>query len=418
MNRVALLLVFLLIISGINAQRETYPPGWITIDFNSFMCNKTTEDDPLNFDGFGDEVYFVLFYSVANRFGVTKYTNKLISKVYGDTYRFPDRILAGEANPNNKGGMLSGSQFFPGAEFPNIKRIRMEAGDFITVIPTIWEWDNSSNSQIQSSFESRMINSFNTVNLKMVDLIRECFGYYNCYRISNTGLLGIPSFTDILRPLSGAVGSRPIGMNTASEFFPIVFALNSQMIKSQYGKNPVDGKTYAMSYNDFQINEESLGNTRDHGIYNLRFHFTFEQDLSDPPPPPPPPANQSPVLIKNTIKPIKQTISNSNNIGNTLLFPGTWSGTQTSAEGLYPQAIAFQLTANNEYIITDNNGIVAARGTYTVSGNSISGSYKLFSSSETFSFNGTYDNNTQKITGTLGNGNATTGQGKWQVTKK
>ena len=41
-----------------------------------------------------------------------------------------------------------------------------------------------------------------------------------------------------------------------------------------------------MGYQSFGIDEESMGNARDHGNYRLRFHFTFEEDLSKPAPPP------------------------------------------------------------------------------------------------------------------------------------
>jgi hypothetical protein len=392
------------------------------------MCNKATADDPLNFDGWGDEVYFVLFYSVANQYGVTKYSNKIVSGVYGDINRFPGRTLAGQANPDNKsGGILSGSQFFPGNTAPNPPKIRLEAGDFITVIPTIWEFDNNSNSQVQASFESRMINSFHAINLKMVDYIRECFGHYNCNQPMNTANIGVPSFTDILRPVNGANGSRPIGMNSAGDFNAIVFGLNTQMIKTQGSANS-DGKSYLWGYQSFGTDEESMGNSRDHGNYRLRFHFTFEEDLSKPAPPPPPAStnNTSTTLPGTNVIKTPGTIKNQTiNTGNTqtavitkMIFPGTWSGTQTTASGLYPQNIGFELTTGNEFLIkTQSNGDIAARGTYTTSGTSISGSYKLFSSGDTFSFTGSYDASTGKMTCTLGINGSVTNQGKWVVSK-
>jgi hypothetical protein len=424
MKKSFLLLALIATIFCANAQRSTYPAGWITVNLNDFMCKKATADDILNFDGWGDEVYVVLFYSVSNQYGVTKYSNKLVSPVYGDIDRFPGRTLAGNANPDRKsGGLLTGSQFFPGNTAPNLKRIRVEAGDFITVIPTIWEFDNNSNSQIQASLESRMINSFNDINLKVVDNIRECFGYYDCYYMSNTTFIRVPSFTDILRPVNGANGSRPIGMNASGDYIPTVFAVNSQMIKSQNGPTSYDGKTYSMNYRSFEVNEDAMGNTRDHGIYSLRFHFTFEEDLSKPAPPPAPsnPGTISgPAGIKNpgdkplTIKnPAQNTLINPKQI-----FPGNWSGTQTSDAGMYPQNYGFELTAANEFIMkVQSTGAIACRGTYTTSGLSISGSYKQFSDGSTYSFAGSYDANTGKITCTLGNGTSTTGQGKWIVSK-
>lgn len=401
----------------VSAQRATYPAGWVTIKLNDFMCNKATADDLLNFDGWGDEVYFVLFYSVANQYGVTKYSDKIVSGVYGDVNRFPGRTLAGQANPDRKsGGILSGNQFFPGTTAPNPTKVRLEAGDFITVIPTIWEFDNNSNSQVQSSFESRMINSFNAINLKMVDYIRECFGHNNCYQPLNTTNIGVPSFTDILRPVNGANGSRPIGMNSAGDFTPIVFGLNTQIIKTQ-GGTPSDGKTYLWGYQSFGIDEEAMGNARDHGNYRLRFHFTFEEDLSKPAPPPPP-ATSSTGITKTQVGVKKDLPVKNINISNTTLsIAGKWTGTRTTDSGLYPQAIGFELTTGNEFLIKDMSGNIAAKGTYTFSNNVVAGSYKEFSSGETFSFTGTFDASANKITGSQGTGTSTTGQGKWVVSK-
>ncbi|MDZ4795295.1 MAG: hypothetical protein SGI83_13525 [Bacteroidota bacterium] len=412
MKKIFLALSMLFTTIFVNAQRNTYPAGWISINLNDFMCNKATQDDLLNFDGFGDEVYFVIFYSVANQFGVTKYSNKLVSKIYGDTYRFPNRVLAGGANPDNKGGMLSGNQFFPGAEFPNLNKIRVEAGDFITVIPTIWEWDNSSNSQVQANFESRVINSFNVLNLKIVDLIRECFGYYQCFQMTNPSVINFPAFRDMLSPLNNAVGSRPIGMMASGEFSPVIFAINSEMIKSQHVGISTDGKNYSMNYISFNINEESLGNTQGHGIYRLRYHFSFEEDKSVPSPPPPAP-------IKGKVMPGKiKTLPGSISIQTVFSIIGKWSGIQTNDYGQFPQAISFDLTDNGEYLIKDVNGVLAAKGSYNFSNNVINGSYKLLSSGETISFTGTYDPGTQKLSCTLGTGTSTTGQGKWVGVKK
>lgn len=397
------------------AQSGSNAPGWITIDLNDFMCNKATEDDPLNFDGFGDEVYFVIFYSVANQYGVTKYSNKLVSKIYGDTYRFPDRIAAGHANPDNKGGMSSGSQFFPGEGFPNLKKIRVEAGDYITMVPTIWEWDNGSNGQLQAAFESRMINSFQAVNLKMVDMLRYCYGYGKCYQITNPAVMNFPAFKDILSPAINRTASRPIGINAAGEFSPVIVGLNSAIIKSQHSNSPVINGRSNMNYISFNINEEALGNTSAHGIYTLRYHFSFEEDMTKPAPPPPAPAPATPPVTIGT-RPIKQNAG----ILTTQLFTvsGKWAGTQTSASGQYPQAVAFTLTNAGEITMaSEQTGAIAAQGTYTFVNNSINGSYKLLSSGETISFTGSYNASTKKMTCSLGMGDKTTGQGTWVVSK-
>ncbi|MGF2412616.1 hypothetical protein [Ferruginibacter sp.] len=415
MNKFLFSVVLVISFVFANAQSGSNAPGWITIDLNDFMCNKATEDDPLNFDGFGDEVYFVIFYSVANQYGVTKYSSKVTSKIYGDTYRFPDRILAGHANPDNKGGMSSGSQFFPGSEFPNLKKLRVEKGDFITIIPTIWEWDNGSNGQLQAAFESRLVNSFQAINLKMVDMLRYCYGYYSCYQITNPAVMNFPSFKDILSPAINRTASRPIGINATGEFSPIIVGLNSAIIKSQHSNNAVINGVSNMNYISFNVNEDALGNTSAHGIYTLRYHFTFEEDMTKPAPPPPAPAPATPPVNGN-IRPIKQNAG----ILTTQLFTvsGKWTGTQTNASGQYPQAVAFTLNNAGEIIMaSEQTGAIAAQGTYTFVNNIINGSYKLLSSGETISFTGSYNPNTKKMTCSLGMSDKTTGQGTWVVSK-
>jgi hypothetical protein len=161
------------------------------------------------------------------------------------------------------------------------------------------------------------------------------------------------------------------------------------------------------------FNEEALGNTRDHGRYGMylkvEFIKTAAAQVPSPSPAPSPKYSKVPPVVKLQDK-INQT-----SITNIL---GKWAGIQTNDYGLYPQNIVFELTGNGEYLIKDVNGTLAAKGNYGFSNNILSGSYKQFSSNETFSFSAIFDPATQKLSGTLGNGTATTGQGKWNATRK
>jgi hypothetical protein len=96
---------------------------------------------------------------------------------------------------------------------------------------------------------------------------------------------------------------------------------------------------------------------------------------------------------------------------------GIWTGTQTSDDGQYPQQISFQLTPSGEFIMANQNGVTAAKGTYAYSGNTITGTYKLTSSGESIRFTGNFDPTSQKLTCTQGYDPKTTGQGKWIATK-
>jgi len=402
------------------AQEPNNPAGWISIDFNSFGSKKIIPDDPLNFDGFGNEVYFVTFYSVADRNGITKFSSKLVSKVYGDTYRFADRIKAGDANPDGTGGLRSGDQPFPGSEFPEITKVRLEDGDFITVIPTIWEWDNESNSQLQAAFESRMLNSFHAINLKSAAAIQYCYGYNGCELMSHRSSSGVPSFADLLKPLISKAGSRPIGMDTSGEYFPTVFVLNAKMIISQNSRSAEPGKFYSWHYRDYYINDNVSGNSREQGEYYMRFHFNFELDKPKVTNKSVPPAATINTPRPSIIVPISTTTIKytAPNITVAQYLIGKWNGTQTSAEGFYPQRFAFELTANNEFLMKDANGGLVSKGNYSFSNNVFSGSYKLLSSSETLAIAGAFDAQTQQLKFSLGVNGSTTNQGKVVATKQ
>lgn len=97
---------------------------------------------------------------------------------------------------------------------------------------------------------------------------------------------------------------------------------------------------------------------------------------------------------------------------------GGWAGTQTDMTGVYSSAIVFQLTSDGQFTMGNNqNGVYPVMGTYTISSNTITGSYKAASSGETFSFLLAYDAAAQTLNGTIGIGSATNGHAKWTASK-
>lgn len=101
-------------------------------------------------------------------------------------------------------------------------------------------------------------------------------------------------------------------------------------------------------------------------------------------------------------------------------FVGVWEGVQTNMQGYYPNDMQFELTANKEFLLKDKaTNTVKYRGTYTVSGNAVSGKYVETngSTSSTITFAGTFDAATKKLTCTYGY-DASTRLGKWTMTQK
>lgn len=419
----------LLIVIQVFAQAPV--KGKARIYLHSVHCEKETVDDLFDGDGKGDEIFITVFYSVASSNGTTKYINKVTTGVYGDNKNRPDRVKAGTAgatggmkpgdvayiHPQTEAYMPIGDERFKGLKVIDVD---LEAGDILTVMPVLWEWDGNPGNT-QNAFESYLWNSFNQVNVHMAGLTQR-FNMNTAYRQygdDGSKCINMAGLTQILKAVSGVPGNRPIGMAENGSYDPQLWVFNSVILENWKALKEPYSNFYA--YNAFyRFDEPRLGNNRDHGKYLLMFYPEFFKPA--PPPPPSSPTNTAPVkgpsMIKNPgDKPM--TIKNpTGNITTQQIFPGNWSGTQTTETGLYPQNMGFQLTSANEFLVkTQSTGEIACRGTYTTSGMSISGSYKQFSSGETFNFTGSYDAATGKMTCTLGTGSSLTNQGKWIVTR-
>ncbi|MEJ8819097.1 hypothetical protein [Lacibacter sp. H407] len=94
-------------------------------------------------------------------------------------------------------------------------------------------------------------------------------------------------------------------------------------------------------------------------------------------------------------------------------FAGIWTGVQTNDLGQRTQAVNFELTATGEFIMGS-----AAKGKYVINNNTIEGTFKQFSNNETYSFSGSFDAPSNKLTCTLGAGANVKGQGIWVVSKQ
>ena len=402
--------------------------GKVKIYLKTISCIKESADDIFDFDGKGNEVFVTFFYSVASSNGTTRYVNKITSAVYGDVNGRPARYKAGTAgnnggikvgdvvyaNPNTEAMMPIGDERFKG-QF--MFEAELGPTDIITVVPVLWEWDNDTKNT-QNSFESFLFNSFNSINVHTAPIAQKFNPVSWPFIYSDgTNCIDLAGMLRILQGVNGIPGNRPIGMALNGRYNPSMFVMNQNILKNW--------KSVAGLYEEncrFYLNESHLGNTRDHGIYDLMIHV----DYMTPEPAPAPAQAQAPPSkwsIKAPAKEFNTIITDrparAINFKHTPIFvSGTWNGTQTNDSGLYPQAVSFQLNNAGEFIIADQSGTVAAKGSYSIVGNIFSGSFKQFSDSSTYSFSGTYDGNTQIISCTLGSDTATTGQGKWTVTKQ
>jgi hypothetical protein len=434
--------------------------GRVRMAFAGFKCLRETADDILHLDGKADEVFFRFYFTIADSNGNTKLKYSNQSDTYGDNYGpFGNRINAGSAVDlfgNLKGGIKGGDNY----SCNNIiGEYDLAGGDVLTVMPTIWEWDPGSG--IETTFDATVEGAYSIVNQNASNLSNQRFGtgfnnnnssqLLGLFLVDGGTFLGVKLFikvADLLTPKP-----RPIGVTLNGEYSPKAVLLNAnvmqQIASSNFG--------YGQGVIPVQYNEESLGNSRDHGNYIILLKVEFFPSASTTTAVTTPkstststnnsnkqtttgitkniggvkmmdatsafnPANTANSNSLSTSTKIKSTTTRDipkkrmNNTTSSVI--GMWAGTQTNDYGMYPQDIKFELTNNGEYLIKDVNGVVVAKGTYTFLNNTINGTYKLFSSGDTFSFIGTFDSISQKLSCTLGMGSTKTGQGKWVVLKK
>jgi len=419
-----ILLVIMLQTGVLFAQQSS--KGKVRLYLHSVKCEKETADDWFDGDGKADEIFVTLFYSVASSNGTTKYINKFTTGVYGDNRIWPSRVKAGSAgstggikrndavylHPQTQNQMPIGDERFKGLK---AFEADLDAGDIITIIPVLWEWDNNP-TNTQNSFESYLWNAFNNVNVRMAAFTQR-FDIKTANRQftdQGSNSINMAGITQILRGVNGVPGNRPVGMALNASYNPQVIVLNANILENWVTvMQPNTGN----SGNFFPVHydEPSLGNNRDHGKYTLLLNPEFTKAAAQAPPAPT--AANNLFVIRNGDRPAK-FINQPTYVISSQVLVGNWAGTQTNDDGVYPQAILFELAAGGQYLSKDRNGVLAAKGSYTFSNNIITGSYKQLSSGEIFSFTGTYDPATQKLNCSQGSGSSTKGQGKWVVTKK
>ena len=407
--------------SGVQAQQSIN----IDISFNYVICHIGSEtDDIFNLDGKGDEVYLFGAAFILNDNGDIIRKQFCQTPVYGSARGFAGRVNAGscvDGNGSNAGGLKAGDRYDMNL---HVIKMTIYPNEYLYFIPSIWESDN--NPVTFNNYITALENLSFIKRHKMLDLCKLNTTNYGGIQLS---VVGDDIVSGIISPitLNGSVaGDRPVGLQA------INFSLNREckfyfreeaIAVSWNNLVEISKNNYGIGIGKYGIgsgaDERALSHWSDADLATYSLSSTVELYANYPPPPAPAP---KPDISSNTN--IKPTIALKNvplkniSLANTnMAVVGVWKGTQTNDYGLYPQQIGFELTANGEYFIKDINGVVAAKGTYTFSRNVISGNYKSFSSGEYFSFTAVYDPASQKITGSLGSGSATAGQGKWVVSK-
>lgn len=374
------------IIGSSYAQQQA---GRLRLSFSGFKCFRETWDDALQLDGKCDEVLLSFNFTMAAADGSTKFQYKFRSDTYGDANgAFSNRISAGSCVDlfgGAKGGIKAGDIV---AANRIIGEYDMAAGDAISIIPTIWEWDPGAD--ILSSVVGSIESGITGMNAKVMEIVRSgtgiiqspVSGHINSVTefMIKGNYLNLPTGSEITQTLVGKQGTRPVGMTMDGKFDPYVTVLTTPIIKAMTNSD----LGYGPGVIPVHYDEEQLGNTRDHGSYVifLKIEFMPTGTVSTVAPTTPTavsgtvsktmvntmmvaPANTT-TTITQTTQPVTQPAGTASSSLPPALI-GTWQGSYAEAGGANAKQIRFQLGTDRRITILSNNPKEKQQGsgTYT-----------------------------------------------------
>ena len=259
------------------APSQPLPPGKYRVSVVGFTVNHQTDDDMLQLDGKGDEVFLSVVVLVPREVGgdlnFWQGGSRLIeSEVIGDRNGFPSRIRAGSLS--DQGGLKTGDV----VRLP--QPVELWEGPLsgpIVVIPTIWEWDNRLDRQeIHRAWVERMRPpdgralkqwgspysrpegfDYHVVKARGFQELTKhpCVG---CY----IGTFDARAYGIFEDPMSGY--NRPIAINMSSGFRPATISLSTRNLEPFLGaKNSAE---FPVQYKD---------NGKGSGDYTI--HLKFER---------------------------------------------------------------------------------------------------------------------------------------------
>lgn len=347
---VSVIYLLLLFLTGYSVTAQPSARGRLRIYFEKFKCLNPTTDDMLERDGKGDEVFFTFLYSVADSNGKTKYRGRVSTKTYGDRNGFPSRIRAGSLSPT--GGIKRRDIIFAqskpddtiltvGSDIPLYSSPRselgalvadrqLEPGDFISLLPLVWEWDNTGPA-VQSELEAFFLNSMDSINKR---LYRTFSQYPKEHQLVIRGLR-LSSLIDthrvkfILRNIMNKPATRPVGLSS-SGLFPTeelyVRIYDPQRVAGFLSVRDADFRLLDKLYYDpLHDNPNPSNRVHPNGDYEIYLYPVYEAAPSGTPPPPgggpappvevkPPRPVRDSITIKPGGEPGKDTVSNTDQV--------------------------------------------------------------------------------------------------------
>lgn len=190
------------------------------VTLNGFSVNNQSDDDILEGDGKGDEVYVRSDWWKLNKKGVVERRDITQTKILGDinNQSDPPRLQAGGA-PDGHGGLVTGDKYprpsnpwaRAGVTYPDRlptvlwEGQLMQGENMVVIVPTVWEWDNREKSNSEREWEQRINAAFAGRQASLVSSIasRDQKNYLNGFSDDERGFVYLGS----------SAGTRPIGMD-------------------------------------------------------------------------------------------------------------------------------------------------------------------------------------------------------------
>jgi hypothetical protein len=231
------------------------------ITLNGFAVNNQSDDDILEGDGKGDEIYLRADFWEMNKNGVaTKHTQR--SATLGDVNNQPNRKQAGSAS--SKGGLRTNDKYptdqpwargaLQTLELPMLLWMGTltQGEDGVLIIPTVWEWDSPDASKSETEWDNSLDRLFNLKKPEMLNRIQN--------KVLTTALA--PQVWDMN---NSAAGTRPIGSDIYRNL-----GLTGVTISVQ---------TFALTYDSAMEAARTSPNNSGPGVF--AFRYTDAQDHGD-----------------------------------------------------------------------------------------------------------------------------------------
>lgn len=234
----------------------------VRISYFGFNCNTATQDNTLEMDGKGDEIFVLCNWLMADKNNNLEFSGKYRSPLHGDINGHNGWIKVGSRS--DKGGITSGDQYRCNTA---IGEFEISDGEVFTMTPTIWEWDG--NDEAYNNFQVHQTNHVNELK-NVASQFSKGFALLGdpvntTIVLVNQMKTTISLFSMAINDILSQAKDRPIGMETNGRFSPKSIVLTRDMMRKIAQRN----LGYGLGVLQVDYDEIQLGNTRDHGAYTV-----------------------------------------------------------------------------------------------------------------------------------------------------